>query len=322
MTGHSNRLPTVAIFALVVALIGAILVEIGSFRQPFSIVLTLIPVCAAIGILLRRVWSAYGFALYQVGSLLAVALISTTDNMPRFNFWLLITLSGMSAILFYLTGRALSQAGATRGWAWPWIALAAVTTIPLIFFQVYALPTSSMEDTLLQGDHLLVRIFPRASVRNGDLVVFHFPIDRHQIYVKRILGSHGDRIRIASRVLYRNGSQVPESYAKYSFAQRSGVLDHFPLTDFEEPFTDSEASRKAFREMSSHTVSGELIVPKGKYFVLGDNRDNSLDSRYWGLLNETDVVGKPTLVYYSEMRTTKRFGLPQIRWNRTLKSIY
>jgi signal peptidase I len=173
-------------------------------------------------------------------------------------------------------------------------------TIPFLFFHAYVLPTGSMENTLIIGDHFLVRQFPKPKIRDGDLVVFRYPLDPRQIFTKRVIGAAGDRIRIASRVVYRNGTVLTEPYVIRSFAQEDDWRDNFPHDTADVPRVLDERSAAAMQSMLQNDVGrGELIVPQGKYFVLGDNRDNSLDSRYWGLVDDSEIIGKPVLIYYS-----------------------
>jgi signal peptidase I len=171
------------------------------------------------------------------------------------------------------------------GLAWPWIAVSALTTLPVFFIQVLTVPTGAMEDTLLPGDHVLVQRFPKPKAARGDLVVFVDPIDRRQRLVMRVIGVPGDRIRISGDVVYRNGAALNEPYAVHE------VDDAKPIVD------------------------AELVVPEGKYFVLGDNRDRSIDSRDWGFVDSDDLLGKPLLIYDSEEPTAGR----RVRWSRLFK---
>jgi signal peptidase I len=105
---------------------------------------------------------------------------------------------------------------------------------------------------------------------------------------------------MVSRAVYRNGSLLAEPYAVHKFSATAFSRDNFPLNISDAPYSDNQRTIAAMSEMiSKHVASGDLIVPPGKYFVLGDNRDNSLDSRYWGLLDESEIIGKPVLIYYS-----------------------
>lgn len=155
------------------------------------------------------------------------------------------------------------------------------------------IPTGAMEDTLLIGDHILVQRFPRPSVARGDLIVFLYPIDRNQTFVKRVIGVPGDRIKIVEKIVYVNGAELREPYVIHKNPYPDSYRDNLPS----EP--KGQAADAAREMLNNNVVNGQVVVPQGKYFVLGDNRDNSLDSRYWGFVGNGDVIGKPFLIYDS-----------------------
>jgi signal peptidase I len=134
--------------------------------------------------------------------------------------------------------------------------------------------------------------------------------------VKRVFGVPGDHIRVAGKIVYRNGAALKQPYAVHKTDYVDSYRDNFP-SEPNNPFTD------AAREMlKNQVVNGELVVPDGKYFVLGDNRDMSLDSRYWGFVGSGDLIGKPLLIYDSanqELLSGKSTGSHRVRWNRLLK---
>jgi len=141
--------------AYIVAFVMTVLAAVGALTGPIMLLsLALIPLVAGIGILRRRTWSAYGFALYLLAQLLLAAFLLFRDKSP--NAAAQIVLAAILIPLFLFAGRALSTSGAQRGVVWPWIALSALTTLPLIFFQAFMIPTGAMEDTLLIGDRILV----------------------------------------------------------------------------------------------------------------------------------------------------------------------
>jgi len=227
-------------------------------------------------------------------------VIGGVDKAKTFEIMAAGAVNVILGTIFFFAGRSLAKSGANRGLAWPWVTLSLMQTVPFVFFHAYVLPTGSMENTLLVGDHLLVRQVPKPRLHDGDLVVFRYPVDPRQIFTKRVIGMAGDRITIASRVVYRNGVRLAEPYVIRSFPQEDRWRDNFPLNLAEFPHVLDERSAAAVQSMLQKDVQqGQLIVPSGKYFVLGDNRDNSLDSRYWGLVDESDIIGKPVLVYYS-----------------------
>ncbi|HXB67665.1 MAG TPA: signal peptidase I [Candidatus Acidoferrales bacterium] len=315
---NSKVVKAASIVAFVIAGLGVI----GALMGPIMVLpLAAIPLVAGIGIMRRRVWSAYGFAFYQFAQLLLlpVALFRSTMGLPG-----IIAAAALIAALiplFLLAGRSLAAAGAERGWAWPWIAASVLTTLPLFFVQAFVIPTGSMEDTLLIGDRILVQRFPKPSPERGDVIVFVYPIDRDQTQMKRVIGAPGDHIRISEKIVYRNGAALKEPYAVHRTAYVDSYRDNFPS---EPNIRLADAAREMIEK---HVVNGELVVPGGKYFVLGDNRDNSFDSRYWGFVSSADLIGKPLVIYESEDQTEqgRPGGKPVwvwahgVRWNRFLK---
>ncbi|MGA2144273.1 MAG: signal peptidase I [Bryobacteraceae bacterium] len=282
----------------------------------------LIPLMAGIGILRKRAWSAYGFVLFFASQLLVLALVVIRGGIPPGRSLDFITAAAMWAILiplFLLAGRALAKSGAQRGSPLPWIAISALCSLPLIFVQPFVIPSAAMEDTLLVGDRILVQRLPGPRPVRGDMVVFVYPIDRQQTYVKRVVGVPGDRIRISGKVLYRNGTAIQEPYAVHK-------------TDYVDRYRDNSPSEPnvplpypAQQMLERNVVNGEVVVPEGNYFVLGDNRDDSLDSRYWGFVSSGDLIGKPLLIYDSEEQPAEALlngqtsGRGRIRWSRFFK---
>lgn len=299
-----RRLPLVAaITAFVLAAIGLL----AAFQQPVLAFFALVPLVAGIGILRKRVWSAYGFALFELAQLAAVLLISSrTGTIPASQLVFTISLNVVLVFLYFAAGRSLAASGATSGLVSPWIAVCCLFTLPLFFIRAFVIPSGGMEDTLLIGDHVLARVFPRVQPARGDIVIFHYPIDRRQIFVKRVIGLPGDRIRIASGTLYRNGAALAEPYAAHKFVSLSRHFEDFP-------------GNSPPPMLRNHVKNGEAFVPAGKYFVLGDNRENSFDSRYWGFLAPSDIIGKPILVYDSSEASTQGILRRTIRWRRLFK---
>ncbi len=168
------------------------------------------------------------------------------------------------------------------------------------------------------------RVFPRQTPKQWGLIVFHHPGDRKQVFVKRVIGRAGDRIRMKDRVVYVNGAARTEPYAIHRFPA-DVYRDNLPSGSDGRTLEGMLGLLAAKTEMlQHHVVNGETIVPAGKYFVLGDNRDNSLDSRYWGLVDESEVIGKPFLIYDSEAGTAPELGRARVkgthtRWDRVFK---
>jgi signal peptidase I len=173
--------------------------------------------------------------------------------------------------------------------------------------QPFRIPSESMERTLLVGDFLLVNkslyassgvwhtILPYQEIKRGDVVVFHFPLDPSQPLVKRVIGLPGDRIHIQSGQVYINGKQLNEPYVVFENSDSDTFRDRFPTTIYSDPGIDPQW----WQEMRQRVSNGDLIVPPGHYFVMGDNRNHSRDSRYWGFVPRKNMMGHPFLVYFS-----------------------
>jgi signal peptidase I len=172
--------------------------------------------------------------------------------------------------------------------------------------QPFRIPSASMEPTLLVGDFLLVEkqvgaeawphlFAPLGKVRRGDIIIFRFPVNPAMHLVKRVVGLPGDRIRLHDGRVFVDGHALEEPYAIYTPAPADSYRDEFPRMDRADPGVDA----RWWAEMRSRVTDGELTVPADSYFVLGDNRNDSEDSRYWGFVPKATIVGKPVLIYFS-----------------------
>lgn len=173
--------------------------------------------------------------------------------------------------------------------------------------QAFQIPSESMENTLLIGDYLLVdklhfgqdglldSVIPYRPVRRGDIIVFHYPIDPNVHFVKRVIGVPGDKIRLIDRKVYVNGVPLDEPYVRH-FGPSNTYRDEFPRLDI--AFMPS-VTGAWWTQMKRLVDDNQLIIPQGNYFVMGDNRDDSLDSRYWGFVPRENIVGRPLLIYWS-----------------------
>jgi signal peptidase I len=174
--------------------------------------------------------------------------------------------------------------------------------------QAFQIPSESMENTLLIGDYLLVdklrygggerslsTLMPYRPVLRGEIVVFKYPVDPTQHFVKRVIGVPGDRVQLINRRVYVNGVLRQEPYVRYIGISRVPFRDDFPQLDS----PDSGVQADWWLQMKKLVEDGQLIVPAGDYFVMGDNRDDSLDSRYWGFVPRANIVGRPLLIYWS-----------------------
>jgi len=186
-----------------------------------------------------------------------------------------------------------------------------VVTVILALFgttfllQAFKIPSSSMEDTLLIGDHLMVDkvsyaprsfwryILPYQEVGRDRVVVFRYPLDPGTYFVKRVIGVPGDRIRLKDKRVYRNGVALQEPHAVHKSSRMEDFRDNFPS------FSSATAYPGWASQLPSFLQEEEIVVPEGQYFVMGDNRDYSSDSRYWGFVPRENIVGNPLLIYWS-----------------------
>ncbi|MGB6200594.1 MAG: signal peptidase I [Candidatus Acidiferrales bacterium] len=210
-------------------------------------------------------------------------------------------------------GRHVTHA---RGTAREYLETLVVTVILALFattfiVQAFKIPTRSMEPTLLVGDHLLVdkfifggrghwydRLLPYREVRRGDVIVFPYPYGDHPYYVKRAIGLPGDRLKIVNQTVYINGAPLKENYAFHDpRLQPDSFGANFPPRDIED--FDPEMRPEWAAQILSFIHNGELVIPPGQYFAMGDNRDNSEDSRYWGFVDREAIIGRPIVIYWS-----------------------
>jgi len=218
--------------------------------------------------------------------------------------------------------------------------------------QAFKIPSPSMEKTLLVGDHLLVNKFifggrghwyekflPYRDLERGDIIVFKFPYQDHPHFVKRVIGLPGDRVKVVDQQVYVNGKPLNEPYVVHDAA-----IDYDPLH-----YTFPPPSNQMFNvsvqpewahEIHKYVQDDELVVPPGRYFAMGDNRDNSSDSRYWGFVDREAIMGRPFLIYWSVDATSKDYSdssfgqrilaifdtithLPaRTRWSRMLHTVH
>jgi signal peptidase I len=224
-----------------------------------------------------------------------------------------------------------------------------VTIILLLFatttlVQAFVIPSASMQNTLLIGDHVLVdkliyapsggiskHLLPYRDVRRGDIIVFRYPRNVSEDYVKRAIGLPGDHIKLVNKRLWLNGHFPDEPYVVHSSPYVDTYRDNFPTAP-EMPAEPSAADM-----LQNHVVNGELVVPPGYIFAMGDNRDDSSDSRYWGFVPRENIVGTPLIIYWSFDASTADLTNPNIgishiidviihfpqktRWSRTFKLV-
>ncbi len=234
------------------------------------------------------------------------------------------------------------------------IAAYAVMAVCLIFvitfnLQAFAIPSGSMENTLLIGDHLFVNrisvapstswmpLIPYHQVRRGDIIVFLKPGEPGLHLVKRVIGIPGDRLHLEGGVVYINGVRQNEPYVIHSLGNYDPYRDDFPSAT-PGPYDQLTPPWRA--ALPQQTQGGDLIVPPNSYFAMGDNRDNSLDSRYWGFVPRENIIGSPLFIYWSFKTAPDEYLKQSIaervadtahevvhffdgtRWNRMFRRVY
>lgn len=231
------------------------------------------------------------------------------------------------------------------------LAAVLVTGLFIITFilQAFEIPSSSMENTLLIGDHVFVNreqfapsthwigpLLPYRQIRHGDIVVFLSPAEPGLYVVKRIMGTPGDRIHLRDGVVYRNGEKLDEPYVIHQGMAYNPYRDNFPAVP---PSDFNNVAPNWQLTLPSHIQGDEIVVPPDSYFAMGDNRDVSYDSRFWGFIPRENVIGRPMFIYWSfetppnqylEREVSQRVGFlahvvvhffDETRWRRTFKAV-
>ena len=224
-------------------------------------------------------------------------------------------------------------------WEWTqsiFIALVLFLFVRTFIIEAFQIPTASMENTLLVGDFLLVnkmvygaeipgtdfKLPPFTKPSRADVIVFEPPESAEQPpstnYVKRIVGVPGDTLSMHRSTLRVNGISIDEPYARMARYLGVGPSSNFA---WQKQYLVGEARRHRYRPTRDNW--GPLVVPRDNYFVMGDNRSNSEDSRYWGFVPEDAIRGRPLMVYYSYDRSTPGTfpWITEIRWDRVLRRI-
>jgi len=215
---------------------------------------------------------------------------------------------------------------------WAKILLVSVVLFGVIrtfFVEAFKIPSGSMEKTLQVGDFLLVnklvygaevpfthKRLPRLrDPRRGDVIVFEYPEDPTKNFVKRLVGVPGDTLEMRDGILIRNKASLAERYVEHTEPDMDPAPEDFR---WQRDYVVKTAAAATGYHPSRNNW-GPLVVPIGNYFVLGDNRDNSLDSRYWGFVPDSLVKGRPFVIYYSyspDSSDRSLSWLTHIRWTR------
>lgn len=173
----------------------------------------------------------------------------------------------------------------------------------LFFFRMVRVPTGAMANTIIPGDHLLVKrhVFGEIEISRGDVILFEYPKNPSEKRIARVVGLPGESIELRGTAVYINGKELPE--------QRVTVVDNFKpeaLTELRTEgsgpyrvyYTERDEGERA-QDQGMFGVDGPFAIPASEFYVMGDNRDNSEDSRFWGTLPRALVFGKPTMIYWS-----------------------
>jgi signal peptidase I len=216
--------------------------------------------------------------------------------------------------------------------SWEWakslqLAILLFLLVRAIFVEAFKIPSGSMEGTLLVGDFLLVnklvygaevpltnkRLPAVRAPEREDVVVFRWPNDTEKHFVKRLVGLPSDTIEMRAGVLWRNGVDIAEPFARRSLPFGNDASDAFR---WQRDYLTTDAGARGYNPTRNDW--GPIVVPPEHYFVLGDNRDRSDDSRFWGFVPDSLLRGTPMFVYYSyEPDTAKSFDwLTRVRWAR------
>jgi signal peptidase I len=200
------------------------------------------------------------------------------------------------------------------------IVVAAFTAYSVFFLHLIKVPTGAMQNTILPGDRIAATRMV-GEIKRGDIIIFKFPVDTRVQYVKRVIGLPGEQIEFRDRKVYIDGNELPEKRVsvKPQLADESKPL--------KEISTEGEGSYRVFYQREDDDLTTDAVppvpfgggspyqIPDRHYFVLGDNRDNSEDSRYWGTVPRDLVTGKAVFIYFSEEQNG--FGEQGgIRWRR------
>ena len=173
------------------------------------------------------------------------------------------------------------------------IAIVLALIVRAFIVQAFKIPSGSMLETLQIGDHILVNkfIFYFSEPKKGDIIVFKFPGDKKKDYIKRMIGEPGDKLEIINQKIYINDILADEPFAEH----KDNTMKNLPGRD----------------------NFGPIIIPENSYFMMGDNRDQSSDSRFWGLLNRDLIKGKAFIIYWSWDKQKTR-----VRWRRLFKLLH
>ncbi|MFZ0211972.1 MAG: signal peptidase I [Candidatus Acidiferrales bacterium] len=194
--------------------------------------------------------------------------------------------------------------------SWVWLLLA-LFVVEGAVAQSRLIPSGSMENTILVGDHIVVSPFgyslciPYTELhvplwrdpKRQQIIILESPVNGSEDLIKRVIGIPGDRIQIDHGFVYVNGMKLNEPYVLRDPSDSDGSLENFPPA--ENPLYEPGLTPRWASTLRSHVVDGKLVVPPGDYFVMGDNRGDSYDSRYWGFVPRKNIIAEPLFIFMS-----------------------
>lgn len=269
----------------------------------------------------------------------------------NFNFELIlfyaVVISGLIAlfdIIFFAKKRKLAYEAETKGlpnppeMTYPVIIEYARSFFPILLivfllrsflYEPFRIPSASLEPSLLTGDFVLVnkydygvrlpvvheKLINNGQPQRGDIFVFRYPPNPSVDFIKRVIGVPGDHIKYVNKVLYINGKKMPQEMKETT----TRIDEEGRKQDVVIKEEDLMGVKHAIYQNQNQTATDfdDIVVPEGMYFAMGDNRDDSADSRYWGFVPEKNILGKAVLVWMSWDSNDHK-----IRWNRLIKSIH
>ena len=196
--------------------------------------------------------------------------------------------------------------------SWFWV-IVAFLLIEGTMVQARVIPSGSMENTVLVGDHLIVSRFGFdagipftdwhvplwRNPKRQQIIVFRAPLpeEGNPDFIKRCIGLPGDHVKIVEGQVFVNGVKLYEPYAQRGYGSETSAVENYPPASI--MLLDGGVTQEWADDFSNHVVNGELVVPPGEYFMMGDNRDDSRDSRFWGFVPRANIVGTPLLIHMS-----------------------
>jgi signal peptidase I len=196
--------------------------------------------------------------------------------------------------------------------SWFWV-IVAFLLIEGTMVQARVIPSGSMENTVLVGDHLIVSRFGFdagipftdwhvplwRNPKRQQIIVFRAPLpeEGNPDFIKRCIGLPGDHVKIVEGQVFVNGVKLNEPYTQHGYGAETSAVENYPPASI--GLLDGGLTQEWTDDFSNHVVNGELVVPPGEYFMMGDNRDDSRDSRFWGFVPRANIIGTPLLIYMS-----------------------